>query len=161
MAEKVLMTPRGHAMLVEELKRLERVERPRMVDAIRVAREHGDLSENAEYDAAKHEQGQIESRIRILQDKLARAQVVETDDIPPDRVRFGTTVVLEEVSSGEEATYTLVGEDEADIRQGLLSVTSPVARALLGRAVDEAVTVQVPAGRREYEVREISYAPRE
>lgn len=161
MADKVLMTPRGHAMLVEELKRLERVERPRVVDAIRIAREHGDLSENAEYDAAKHEQGQIESRIHILQDKLARAQIVETSGTSADRVRFGTTVVLEDVGSGEEVTYTLVGEDEADIRQGLLSVTSPVARALLGSEVDDSVTVRVPAGIRKYEVRDISIAPHE
>ncbi len=161
MPEKVLMTPRGHALLVEELKRLERVERPRMVAAIRAAREHGDLSENAEYDAAKHEQGQIESRIQIVQDKLARAEVVDMSGAAPDRVRFGTTVALEEASSGTEVTYTLVGEDEADIRQGLLSITSPVARALLGKAVDDVVAVRVPAGTREYEVRNISFAPQE
>jgi transcription elongation factor GreA len=155
------MTPRGHTLLVEELKRLERSERPRMVEAIRVAREHGDLSENAEYEAAKHEQGLIEGRIRSLQDKLARAEVVDGSDVPPGRVRFGTTVVLEETNSGEEVTYTLVGEDEADIRKGLLSVTSPVARALLGRAVDETATVTVPAGTREYEVRDISYSGQE
>jgi transcription elongation factor GreA len=148
-------------MLVKELKRLERVERPRVVNAIRTAREHGDLAENAEYDAAKHEQGQIESRIHLLQDKLARSQVVDTGETSADRVRFGTTVVLEDVGSGEEVTYTLVGEDEADIRQGLLSVTSPVARALLGSAVDDLVRVQVPAGIREYEVRDISSAPRD
>ncbi len=161
MPEKVLMTPRGHALLVEELKRLERVERPRMVAAIRAAREHGDLSENAEYDAAKHEQGQIESRIQIVQDKLARAEVVDMSGAAADRVRFGTTVALEEASSGTEVTYTLVGEDEADIRQGLLSITSPVARALLGKAVDDVVAVRVPAGTREYEVRNISFAPQE
>ena len=155
------MTPRGHTLLVEELKRLERSERPRMVEAIRVAREHGDLSENAEYEAAKHEQGLIEGRIRSLQDKLARAEVVDGSNVPPGRVRFGTTVVLEETNSGEEVTYTLVGEDEADIRKGLLSVTSPVARALLGRAVDETATVTVPAGTREYEVRDISYSGQE
>ncbi len=155
------MTPRGHALLVEEFKRLERVERPRVVDAIRAAREHGDLSENAEYDAAKHEQGQIESRIQLIQDKLARAEVVDTRGAAPDRVRFGTTVALEEASSGKAVTYTLVGEDEADIRQGLLSITSPVARALLGKAVDDVVAVRVPAGTREYEVRNISFAPRE
>ena len=155
------MTPRGHTLLVEELKRLERVERPRIVEAIRTAREHGDLSENAEFDAAKHEQSLIEGRIRTIQDKLARAQVVDGSGAEPGRVRFGTTVVLEEINSGEQVTYTLVGEDEADIRRGLLSVTSPVARALLGRAVDDTATVTVPAGRREYEVRDISYSPRE
>ena len=158
MSDKVLMTPRGHTLLVEELKRLERAERPRVVEAIRVAREHGDLSENAEYDAAKHEQSQIEGRIRSLQDKLARAQVIDGRGTPPGRVRFGTTVVLEEINSGEEVTYTLVGEDEADIRKGLLSVTSPVARALLGRAVDDTAKVNVPAGTREYEVRGISFS---
>ncbi len=154
------MTPRGHTLLVEELKRLERVERPRIVDALRLAREHGDLSENAEYDAAKHEQGHIEGRIRAIQDKLARAEVID-GSTESGRVRFGTTVVLEEINSGEKVTYTLVGEDEADIRIGLLSVTSPVARALLGREVDDTATVTVPAGTREYEVREISYSRRE
>lgn len=149
------MTQRGHAALKQELKRLKTQERPAAVEAIRVAREHGDLSENAEYDAAKENQGQIEARISAYEDKLARAEVVDTASLPLDRVRFGHTVVLEDVESGDEVVYTLVGEDEADVAQGLLSVTSPVGRALLGKEVDDEVSVRVPAGTRSYEVREI------
>ncbi len=150
------MTERGYAALTQELQRLKVKERPRAVEAIRVAREHGDLSENAEYDAAKEYQGQLEARIQLVEDRLARAQVIQVgSDGPPDRVRFGTTVVLEDLDSGEEVTYTLVGEDEADIRQALLSVTSPVGRALIGKRIDEEVVVTVPSGTRQYEVREI------
>ena len=149
------MTPRGHEMLQEELHHLKSKERPAAVEAIRLAREHGDLSENAEYDAAKEKQGFLEARIRMLEDHLARAQVVESTGGTPDRVRFGTTVVLGDLDSGDEVEYTLVGEDEADVTKGLLSVQSPVGRALLGKAVDEEVVVKVPAGTRQYEVREI------
>lgn len=156
MTERAHMTERGHAMLVEELKRLKTVERPSIVKEIKMAREYGDLSENAEYHAAKEKQGMIEARIRALEDRLSRAEVVEVSSDAPDRVRFGTTVLLEDSATGEEVTYTLVGEDEADVSKGLLSVTSPVARALLGKEVDDAVTVSVPAGKREYEVREIT-----
>ena len=149
------MTPRSHEMLQEELRHLKGKERPAAVEAIRLAREHGDLSENAEYDAAKEKQGFLEARIRMLEDHLARAQVVESTGETPDRVRFGTTVVLGDLDSGDEVEYTLVGEDEADVTKGLLSVQSPVGRALLGKAVDEEVVVKVPAGTRQYEVREI------
>ncbi len=155
MREKVPMTPRGHEQLQQELRRLKTRERPAMVKAIKVAREHGDLSENAEYDAAKEMQGQIESRILMLEDKLARAQVVDLAQGTPDRVLFGTTVVLEDLDSGDEVTYTLVGEDEADIGQALLSVKSPVGRALIGKRVDDEVVVEVPSGVKQYEVREI------
>ena len=148
------MTPRGHAQLVAELRRLKGQERPRIVEEIRVAREHGDLSENAEYHAAKERQGQIEARIRTVEDKLARAEVVEPS-ADTERVRFGLTVVLEDVDSGSEVTYTLVGEDEADVGQGLLSISSPIARALVGKAIDDEVHVRVPAGRRTYEIRDI------
>ena len=148
------MTPRGHQMLQEELRRLKTQDRPSIVAAIRLAREHGDLSENAEYDAAKERQGMIEARIRMVEDRLARAQIVMPPE-DPDRVRFATTVVLEDLETGEEVTYTLVGEDEADVGQGLLSVQSPVGRALLGKEVDDEVVVHVPAGTRQYEVREI------
>ena len=149
------MTPRSHDQLQKELRRLKTRERPAIVEAIKVAREHGDLSENAEYDAAKESQGFIESRILILEDKLARAQVVDLGEQTPDRVLFGTTVVLEDLGSGDEVTYTLVGEDEADIKQALLSVKSPVGRALLGKRVDDEVTVKVPAGIKQYEIRDI------
>lgn len=155
MSQRIPMTQRGYDALKEELKRLKTQERPAAVEAIRLAREHGDLSENAEYDAAKEKQGHIEGRISTFEDKLARAEVVDTSSMPLDRVRFGTRVVLEDAESGEEIVYTLVGEDEADVAQGLLSVTSPVGRALIGRQVDDEVSVTVPAGTRTYEVREI------
>jgi transcription elongation factor GreA len=144
-------------MLQEEFKRLKAVERPRIVKEIEAARAHGDISENAEYHAAKERQGQIEARIRLLDDKLARAQVIESMGQLPDQVRFGATVVLADGDSGEEQTYTIVGEDEADARSGLISVTSPIARALLGRRVDETVVVRVPRGTRAVEIRDIRY----
>jgi transcription elongation factor GreA len=151
------MTRQGYESLQEELKRLKSVERPRAVQDIRTAREHGDLSENAEYDAAKDRQGLIEGRIKALEDKLARAAVVDTQNRRDSRVRFGATVVLEDLSSGEEVSYRLVGEDEADVSRGLLSVTSPVGRALIGKALDDAVEVRVPSGTKEYEIRDINY----
>lgn len=152
------MTREGHDMLTEELRRLKGVERPAISEAIRRAREHGDISENAEYDAAKDKQGMIEARIRQIEDRLARAEVVDMSGQPPDKVRFGTTVVLEDLASGDEVTYRIVGEDEADVSKGLLSVTSPVARALIGKEVDDQVDVLVPAGSRSYEVREIRFS---
>ena len=151
------MTPRGYSLLEEELRRLRAEDRPRIVREIEVARAHGDISENAEYDAAKDKQGMIEARIRQIEDRLARAEVVDMSGQPPDKVRFGTTVVLEDLASGDEVTYRIVGEDEADVSKGLLSVTSPVARALIGKEVDDHVDVAVPAGRRSYEVREIRF----
>ncbi|MFQ5513850.1 MAG: transcription elongation factor GreA [Myxococcota bacterium] len=158
MSHRVPMTPRGHELLQQELRKLKTRARPAIVEAIRVAREHGDLSENAEYDAAKERQAQIEARIHELEDKLARAEVVRPSEGSPDRVRFGTTVVLEDLESGDEVVYTLVGEDEADVGQGLLSIKSPVGRALIGKEVDDEVVVRVPAGTRQYEVREIRSA---
>ena len=159
MSVKVHMTPQGHGMLTEELRRLKGVERPATSDAIRRAREHGDISENAEYDAAKDKQGMIEARIRQIEDRLARAEVVDMSGQPPDKVRFGSTVVLEDLVSGDRVTYRIVGEDEADVLKGLLSVTSPVARALIGKEVEDQVRVAVPAGKREYEIREIRFDP--
>lgn len=151
------MTPQGHERLQAELKRLKAEDRPRIVREIKAAREHGDLSENAEYHAAKEQQGMTEARIKDLEDKLSRAEVVDTSKMEPDRVRFGATVVLEDLESGDEVTYTLVGEDEANISKGLLSVTSPVGRALIGKRPDDEVVVRVPSGTREYEVRNISF----
>lgn len=151
------MTPQGHEQLSEELRRLKGVERPAISAAIGRAREHGDISENAEYDAAKEKQAMIEARIRMIEDRLARAEVVDIGGQPPDVVRFGTTVVLEDLDTGDEVTYRIVGEDEADVSRGLLSVTSPVARALIGKRVEDEVQVAVPAGRRQYEVRDIRF----
>ena len=136
------MTRRGYEALQEELRQLKTQERPRVVEAIKVAREHGDLSENVEYEAAKERQSHIEGRILAIEDRLSRAQVVDPGELPTDRVRFGTTVVLEDLDSGEEVTYSLVGEDEADVSRGLLSVNSPVGRALIGKCADDEVTVR-------------------
>jgi len=155
MSDRVPMTPRGHALLEEELKRLKSVERPQIVREIEEARAHGDLSENAEYHAAKERQGHIEGRIALLEDKLARAQVIDGTGQGTDRVSFGVTVVLADADSGEEVTYRIVGEDEADVAQGMISVTSPIAKALMGKELDASVRVQVPKGTRELEILEI------
>ncbi len=155
MSDRVPMTPRGHALLEEELKRLKSVERPKIVREIEEARAHGDLSENAEYHAAKERQGHIEGRIALLEDKLARAQVIDGTGQGADRVSFGVTVVLADADSGEEVTYRIVGEDEADVAQGMISVTSPIAKALMGKELDASVRVQVPKGIRELEILEI------
>ncbi len=157
MADRVPMSPRGHAQLEAELKRLKTVDRQQIVKEIEVARAHGDISENAEFEAAKERQSHIEGRIRTIEDRLARAQVIDTTGQTPDAVRFGATVVLTDVETGEEITYTLVGEDESDASQGMISVTSPVGRALIGKPVDEVVRVQVPRGTREFEIREIRF----
>lgn len=138
-----------------ELKQLKSLERPAMVEAIKVARDHGDLSENAEYDAAKDRQGHIEARIAYLEDRTSRSEVVDTSKIGLDRVRFGTRVVLEDLDSGNEFEYSLVGEDEADLEKKKLSITSPIGRALIGKQEDDEVIVTVPSGKRRYEVREI------
>jgi transcription elongation factor GreA len=151
------MTPRGKAMLEEELKRLKSADRLSIVKEIEVARAHGDISENAEYHAAKERQGQIEARIRLLEDRLARAQVIDGRGQSTEKVSFGATVVLSDIDSGDEVTYTIVGEDEADIASGLISITSPVARALMGRERDSSVRVQVPKGTREFEILEIRF----
>jgi transcription elongation factor GreA len=158
MDERVPMTPRGHAMLEDECRRLKAVERPRIVKEIEAARAHGDLSENAEYHAAKERQGQIEGRIRQLEDKLARAQVIDgSDERAANRVSFGATVVLSDADTGEELTCTIVGEDEADAKSGLISVTSPIARAIMGKELDVTVRVQVPKGVRELEILDIRF----
>jgi transcription elongation factor GreA len=151
------MTPQGHGDLEAELKRLKRIERPAIVKAIEEARAHGDLSENAEYHAAKEKQGLIEARLAVVDDRLARAQVIDPRGQSPDAVRFGATVVLNDVESDEEVRYMIVGEDEADASRGRISVGSPVARALIGKAVDDEIRVSVPRGTREFEIVEIRY----
>jgi transcription elongation factor GreA len=151
------MTPRGYALLEEELRRLRAEERPRIVREIETARAHGDISENAEYHAAKERQGQIEARLRQLEDRLARAQIIDPREQSGERVVFGATVVLVDVESEERITYTIVGEDEADVGQGMISVTSPVARAIMGREEGASVQVQVPKGTRELEIVEVRF----
>jgi len=157
MSERIPMTPAGYAKLEEELRRLKTEDRLQIVKEIEAARAHGDISENAEFHAAKERQGHIEGRIRVVEDRLARAQVIETGSEPPDAVRFGVTVELEDTDTGEHVTYTLVGEDESDVSRGYISVTSPVARALLGKSVDTTVSVRVPKGVRELQILEIRF----
>ena len=158
MPDRAPMTRAGYVGLEQELKRLKSVERPAIVKEIELARAHGDLSENAEYHAAKEKQGHVEGRIQMLEDKLARAQVIDPSGQSLDQVRFGLTVDLEDADTGEKVTYTILGEEESDVSQGTISVSSPVARALLGKAVGDNVTVRVPKGTRQFEVLEIRYA---
>ncbi len=157
MSERVPMTQTGYVKLNDELKRLKSEERPRIVREIEVARAHGDLSENAEYHAAKERQGQIEGRIRYVEDRLARAQVIDPSGQGVDRVVFGLTVEVEDTETGEQLSYTILGEEEADAANGKISVNSPVARALLGKEVGDAVTVRIPKGTREFEILEIRH----
>jgi transcription elongation factor GreA len=149
------MTPAGYEALEEELQRLKTVERPHNVKEIEEARAHGDISENAEFNAAKERQAHIAGRIAATEDKLARAQVIDPGEQETDRVRFGTTVLLEDASTGEQVSYTIVGEDESDVADGRISITSPVARALLNKQVDDEVRVHVPKGTRQFEILEI------
>ena len=151
------MTRAGYEKLEQELRHLKSVERPQNVREIEAARAHGDISENAEFHAAKERQSYLEGRVRLLEDKLARAQVIDTSGQVPDKVRFGVTVALEDVESGEQVTYTILGEDESDVSQGRISVTSPVARALLGKEVGASVKVRVPKGTREFEILDIRF----
>ena len=157
MSTPVPMTPGSYQKLQEELKHLIRVERPRVVQDIAEARDHGDLSENAEYDAAKERQGFVEGRIAEINSKMARAQVIDVATIDTDKVVFGATVTVYDDESESESTYRIVGEDESDIKQGLISVSSPVAKALIGHRVDDEVQVKVPSGIRIYEIIDIKY----
>ena len=155
MADRFPMTPGGYRKLESDLKHLKTVARPQNVREIEEARAHGDISENAEFHAAKEQQSHIATRILQIEDKLARAQVIDPSGPAPDQVRFGTTVVLLDNETEEEVTYTIVGEDESDVASGRISFSSPIARALLGKGVDDMVTVRVPKGTREFEVREV------
>lgn len=157
MSHSVPMTKESYESLQEELKRLIREERPRVIQDIAEARSHGDLSENAEYDAAKHRQGFIEGKIQELKDKLARAYVVDLTNLKPDKVVFGATVTLYDTAMEEEVTYRIVGEDEADIKLGKMSCSSPVGKALIGHRLDDTVRVKVPSGLKEYEIIDIRY----
>lgn len=157
MSQSIPLTKESYEALQEELKRLIRVERPKVIQDIAEARSHGDLSENAEYDAAKNRQGFIEGRIQEINGKLARAYVVDLSNMKPDKVVFGCTVTLYDTASEEEITYKIVGEDEADIKIGKISCTSPVGKALIGHKLDDSVKVSVPSGIREYEIIEIRY----
>jgi transcription elongation factor GreA len=152
------MTVTGAQRLKAELHRLKTVERPSVIQALAEARSHGDLSENADYDAAKERQGFIEGRISELENKLANAQVIEPSEIDADgSIMFGATVELEDLSSGLRVAYQIVGDDEADIKHGKISVSSPIARALIGRGEGDTAEVQAPGGPREYEVLAVRY----
>jgi transcription elongation factor GreA len=155
--QKIPMTAAGYQRLEVELKNLKTVERPAVIRAISEAREHGDLSENAEYHAAKERQGWIESRILELEDKLRRAEVIDVSKLSGDKVKFGATVVLADEDTDEESTYQIVGADEADIKSGLLSITAPLARALVGKSAGESVEVSTPSGAKAYEIVSVAF----
>lgn len=155
---KIPLTLRGAELLRAELHKLKTVERPRVIEAIAEARSHGDLSENAEYDAAKERQGFIEGRIKELEGKLSNAQIIDPKLLDADgRCVFGATVELEDLESGDTVTYQIVGEDEADLKEGKVSVSSPIARALIGKFAGDVAEVQTPGGRRELEVLDVRY----
>jgi transcription elongation factor GreA len=155
MAERAPITRSGKERLSQELARLKSVDRPKIVQDIEVARGHGDLSENAEYHAAKERQGHIEGRINMLEDYLSRAEIVELGKVDGTRVVFGVTVKLYDESADKELRYTIVGEMESDIQKGMISITSPIAKALIGKEVGDVVSVQAPGGVRELEIVDI------
>ena len=157
MSEKFPMTPSGYATMKAHLLRLKNVDRLANSKAIEIARGHGDLSENADYSAAKEEQGLIEAKIRELEAKIAMAEVIDPTKLSGSRVKFGATVTIEDSESGETQRYTIVGEHEADIKKGRISIGAPVARALIGKELGDNVTVTTPKGKREYEVTEVEW----
>ena len=155
--DRVPMTNRGYEMLLEELKQLKNVERPAIIAAIATAREHGDLSENAEYHAAKEKQSFIEGRVCEIEDKISRAQVIDIKQLTGENIKFGATVLLADEDTDEESTFQIVGVDESDVTVGLLSVTSPLARALIGKTEGDSVDVATPSGGKSYEVVSVRY----
>jgi len=155
--EKVPMTARGFSRLQEELKQLKTVERPAVIKAIAEAREHGDLSENAEYHAARERQSFIEGRVMELEDKISRAEVIDVSKLSGDSVKFGATVTLADEDTDEETTYQIVGQDESDIKSGFISIISPLARALIGKHVGDQVEVVTPGGSKSYEIIDIAF----
>jgi transcription elongation factor GreA len=159
MMEKVPMTAAGHAALESELKRLTSVERPRIIEAIAEARGHGDLSENAEYHAAKEQHGLNEGRIAELEDKLSRAEIIDVSKLAGSKtIKFGATVTLVDEDTEEKKTYQIVGDVEADVKSGKISISSPIARALIGKSVGDTVEVAAPGGARSYEIVKVKYA---
>jgi transcription elongation factor GreA len=155
--EKIPMTPEGLARLEDELRKLKNDERPAVIRAIAEAREHGDLSENAEYHAARERQGFIEGRVAELEDIISRAEVIDASQLSGDVIRFGATVMLADLDTDEESNYRVVGSHEADIAKGLISVTSPLGRALIGKTLGDTVEVTTPRGSKAYEVVKVSY----
>jgi len=158
MSDKFPITLRGAELLRQELHRLKTVERPAVIAAIAEARSHGDLSENAEYDAAKERQGFIEGRLKEVEGKLGNAQIIDPKSLDVDgRAVFGATLDLEELESGKTVTYQIVGDDEADIKVGKISLNSPVARAMIGKFAGDVAEVRTPGGVREYEILDVKY----
>jgi len=155
--EKNPITPEGYEKLREELHQLRSVERPRVIQMIATAREHGDLKENAEYHAARDKQSFIEGRVKDLENKLALAEVIDPSKLSGDRIAFGARVKLSNTQTAEEVAYRLVGADEADLEGGSISITSPLARSLLGKEVGDEVKVRMPGGERLYEVLEVVF----
>ena len=158
MNTKVPMTKEGYEKIKKELDHLFKVERPKNIRDIEEARGHGDLSENAEYHAAKERQGHIDAKKRELEYKLANAQIIDVSKLSNEKVVFGTTVTLADTDSGETKKYTLIGQEEADLKKGKISVQSPVGKALIGHKVGDIVTIKTPAKTVEYEIQEIEIA---
>lgn len=156
--DKIPMTVAGHAALVAELQRRTSEDRPAIIEAISEARAHGDLSENAEYHAAKEAQSLNEGRVSELEDLIARAEVIDISKLSGDKVKFGATVVLVDEDTEEEKTYQIVGDQEADVKAGRISISSPIARALIGKEVGDAIEVNAPGGARGYEIVELRWA---
>ena len=154
---KVPMTANGFNRLKEELRWRQQEERPRIIEAISEARSHGDLSENAEYHSAKEAQSHNEGRIVELEDVIARAEVIDVSKLSGEKVKFGATVVLVDEDTEEERTYQIVGDQEADVKSGLISISSPIARALIGKEVGEAIEVNAPGGARGYEIVDVRF----
>jgi transcription elongation factor GreA len=157
MADRIPMTPRGLKKLRDELKRLREVERPKNVHDIEVARAHGDLSENAEYSAAKERQSFLEGRIRELDGTIALAEVIDPSKLSGSRVVFGATVRLADTESGDETVYSIVGDHEGDIKDGRIAISAPLARALIGREEGDTVNVRTGRGSREYQIQEVKF----
>ena len=152
------ITPSGAEKLNQELQKLKTVERPKIIDAISEARSHGDLKENAEYHAAREQQGLVEARIRYLEGTLSNSQVIDVTQLPvTDRVVFGATVTLYHVDTEQQIRYQIVGEDESDLKENKISITSPIARGLIGRSSDDEVTIQTPDGEAQYEIIKVEY----
>lgn len=155
--QKIPMTAEGNKALDAELKHLRSVERPAVIAAISEAREHGDLSENAEYHAAKERQGWIEGRLQELEDKLARAQVIDTSKMSGDTVKFGATVTIVDEDTDAQSTYKIVGDDEAEVKAGKISLSSPIARAMINKEVGDVVEVIAPGGAKSYEILKVEW----
>ncbi|MGD1935290.1 MAG: transcription elongation factor GreA [Candidatus Phaeomarinobacter sp.] len=155
--EKIPMTAAGHAAMETELKQLKSVERPRIIAAISEARKHGDLSENAEYHAAKEQQGLNEARVAELEDALARADVIDVSKLSGKNVTFGATVEIVDEDTDDEVTYQIVGDSEADVKEGKISISSPIARALIGKTAGDSVEVATPGGGKSYEILKVRF----